>query len=98
MRDAGAYGLQVNGEPGFGFSAVMSRMRRLRAAISHHDSAQRYTAAGIDVFLGIGRFTGPQRLEVEGQILAFAKAVIATGSRAFVPPVCGLDEAGLHYE
>jgi pyruvate/2-oxoglutarate dehydrogenase complex dihydrolipoamide dehydrogenase (E3) component len=96
VRDAGAYGLQVNGDIDIDFSAVMSRMRRLRAAISHHDSAKRYAAAGVDVFLGTGRFTGPQRLEVEGQTLRFAKAVIATGSRAFVPSVSGLAEAGYY--
>ena len=37
---------------------------------------------GIDVFLGEGRFAGPDTVEVGGARLRFAKALIATGARA----------------
>ena len=48
----------------------------------------------MDVFLGEGRFAGPDAVEVGGKTLRFSKAVIATGARAAVPPVEGLHEAG----
>jgi pyruvate/2-oxoglutarate dehydrogenase complex dihydrolipoamide dehydrogenase (E3) component len=48
----------------------------------------------VDVFLGDGRFTAPDTLEVGGKVLRFRRAVIATGARAAVPPVPGLAEAG----
>ncbi len=38
---------------------VMTRMRQIRADISHHDSVQRFQKLGIDVFLGSARFLGP---------------------------------------
>jgi len=76
------------------FPAVMERMRRLRSRISEHDSAKRFTELGVDVFIGRGEFTGPDTLEVDGATLRFKKAVIATGARAFVPPIEGLGEAG----
>ena len=76
------------------FASAMERMRRLRAQISHHDSAERFKGLGVDVFLGEGRFTGPRALEVGGQTLRFARAVVATGSRAGIPPIPGLAEAG----
>ncbi len=38
------------------FPGVMARMRKIRAGISHHDSAQRFRDLGIDVFLGQGHF------------------------------------------
>lgn len=77
------------------FPAVMDRMRRLRAGISPVDSAKRYSEElGIDVFLGEGRFTGPDTVEVAGQKLHFAKAVITTGARAARIPVPGLWESG----
>ncbi|MES1244909.1 MAG: mercuric reductase [Acidobacteriota bacterium] len=80
------------------FGAAMARMRRLRAGISVHDSAERFRGLGVDVFLGEGRFTGPDAIEVGGQAggktLRFRRAVIATGGRAAVPPVPGLAEAG----
>jgi pyruvate/2-oxoglutarate dehydrogenase complex dihydrolipoamide dehydrogenase (E3) component len=76
------------------FGAAMERMRRLRAGISKHDSAQRFSSLGVDVFLGNGRFVSPEEIEVAGKRLRFRRAVIATGGRAAVPPVPGLAEAG----
>jgi pyruvate/2-oxoglutarate dehydrogenase complex dihydrolipoamide dehydrogenase (E3) component len=85
-------GPEVAGAPSFG--AAMERMRRLRAGISVHDSAERFRSLGVDVFLGDGRFVGPDAVEVEGQRLRFRRAVVATGARAAVPRLPGLAEAG----
>src|SRR5207244_9486385 len=74
--------------------SVMERMRKLRADISPHDSAQRFAKLGVDVFLGEAHFTGPDTVEVGGQTLRFKRAVIATGARAQQPPIPGLAEAG----
>src|SRR5207248_6126607 len=82
VRDAGALGVEVPPGARVNFPAVMERMRRLRAGISRNDSAQRYRQLGVDVFLGSGRFTGPDTIAVDGQTLRFRKAVIATGARA----------------
>ena len=76
------------------FGQAMERMRRLRAEISENDSAHRFRGLGVDVFLGDGRFTGPDTAEVGGRTLRFRRAVIATGGRAAVPPVPGLAESG----
>lgn len=80
-------------EPDFG--AAMERMRRIRAGMAKHDSAQRFRdELGIDVFLGDGRFVAPDAAEVNGSRLRFRRAVIATGARAGAPPIPGLAEAG----
>jgi pyruvate/2-oxoglutarate dehydrogenase complex dihydrolipoamide dehydrogenase (E3) component len=77
------------------FGAAMARMRRVRAQISSEDAAARYRdELGVDVFLGDGRFTGRNTLEVGGATLRFAKAVVATGARAVALPIEGLDEVG----
>ncbi len=76
------------------FGAVMERVRELRAAIGHHDSARRFKDLGVDVYFGAARFTGRDRVEVAGQTLRFARGVVATGARALVPPIPGLAEAG----
>ena len=60
VRDARKFGLRVPGGVEVDFPAVMERMRRLRAHISFHDSVKRYQELGADVFLGEGRFTGPE--------------------------------------
>jgi pyruvate/2-oxoglutarate dehydrogenase complex dihydrolipoamide dehydrogenase (E3) component len=85
-------GPQVSG-PG-DFAVAMERMRRLRAELSGNDSAARFRTLGADVFLGDGRFTAPDRLEVAGRTLEFRRAVLATGARPAIPPVPGLPEAG----
>ncbi|HZW35643.1 MAG: mercuric reductase [Deltaproteobacteria bacterium] len=94
IRDAARYGIGSRDGWHADFPAVMQRMRRLRARISHHDSVKRFSALGVDVFLGDARFSGPDAVEVDGKTLRFARAVIATGARAFVPPVDGIEEAG----
>ncbi len=92
VRAAAEFG--VNVPPGMttDFGKVMERMRRLRADISPHDAARRFTELGVDVFLGAGKFTGPDTIEVGGQTLRFTKAVIATGARAAALPIPGLKD------
>ncbi|UCE87963.1 MAG: mercuric reductase [Deltaproteobacteria bacterium] len=85
-------GPQAEGDGDFG--AAMLRMRRLRAGLSPIDSAARFRSLGVDVFLGHGRFADRDTVEVEGARLRFRRAVIATGARAAVPPIPGLEEAG----
>src|SRR5881392_1149455 len=80
--------------PQVDFPSVMERMRKLRADLSPHDSAQRFANLGVDVFLGEARFAGPDMVEVGGKTLRFKRAVIATGARAAQPPIPGLAEAG----
>ncbi len=94
VRAAADFGVRVPPGARVEFEAVMTRMRRLRAQISENDSAQRYRGLGVDVYLGSGRFTGPDAIEVEGRTLRFAKAIIATGARAAAPDIPGLAEAG----
>jgi pyruvate/2-oxoglutarate dehydrogenase complex dihydrolipoamide dehydrogenase (E3) component len=77
------------------FGAAMERMRRVRAQISHDDSAARYRdELGVDVFLGDARFASRDTVEVAGATLRFKKAVIATGARAIALPIEGIEEAG----
>jgi len=95
VTEAPTFGVRLSGEIEVDFAAVMGRMRDVRAEISPNDSARRFTDHyGVDVFFGAARFTGRDRIEVAGQELEFASAVIATGARAAVPPIPGLSESG----
>ena len=94
VRDARQFGLCIPEGTEVDFPAVMERMRRLRVKISHRDSAERFRELGVDVFLGEGRFVSPDTVEIGGKALKFKKAVIATGARAFHPPIEGLADAG----
>ena len=93
IRRAGDFGMRV-GKVEVDFAAVMARMRRLRAEISFHDAAKRFTDMGIDIFFGEARFLDDRTVEVGGAKLSFARAVIATGARAVRPEVEGIDSCG----
>lgn len=94
IRRAADLGVMVNGDVTVDFPAVMERMRRIRADISYHDSAQRFRELGIDLYLGEGQFTGAKTFVVDGRSISFSKAVIATGARAAFIPIPGLQETG----
>jgi len=98
LRNAAEFGLHIPAGVKYDFGTVMARMRKLRARISHNDSAHRYTKLGVDVYIGSGRFTDKETIEVQGpagnRTLKFARAAVCTGARASAPPAPGLQEAG----
>jgi pyruvate/2-oxoglutarate dehydrogenase complex dihydrolipoamide dehydrogenase (E3) component len=74
------------------FPSVMERMRRLRSELAPRDSVARFSAMGVDVFLGEARFVSRDSLEVDGRRVRFARAVVAAGARPVIPAVPGLAE------
>jgi len=94
VRHAEEFGLHIPSGVKYDFGEAMARMRKLRARISHTDSAHRYKSLGVDVFIGEGRFTGPNTIQVGDKTLTFKKAAICTGARAAVPRIPGAVEVG----
>lgn len=90
IRNAPQYGITAQA-PSVSFAQVMQRVRQVRAEISPHDSVERCHQAGIDVFLGTATFLNPKQIQVAGQTLNFKRAVIATGARATIPTIPGLE-------
>ena len=95
-RNGTEFGIHSDTQSKADFAAAMARMRRLRAGISQHDSAERFRKLGVDVYIGHGRFAGPSTVEIDGKRLEFHRAVIATGARAAELPIPGLKEAGYY--
>ena len=94
MRNAENFGVAPPAQMPVDFAAVMARMQRVRDRISRVHSASRLAADGIDLYFGHARFVGPDAIDVDGTLLRFRKALIATGSRALLPEIAGLAEAG----
>lgn len=95
LRRAASLGVRVPEGSEVDFGAVMERMRRLRAGISHHDSVARFSKElGVDVFLGEARFLSSDEIAVGDARLRFARAVLCSGARAVEPAIPGLSEAG----
>ncbi len=93
INTAQDFGVKVPSVAEVDFDAVMERMRRLRARISPADSVQKLKDSGVDVYLGEARFISPEAIEVDGTVLTFSRALIATGGRPWIPDIPGLKDA-----
>ena len=91
IRESEKWGLDRQ-EPQFAFEKVFQRMRARRAKISPNDSQERFESLGVNVFRGEARFVSPHEVEVNGQKLRAKNFVIATGSRAVIPKIEGIDD------
>jgi pyruvate/2-oxoglutarate dehydrogenase complex dihydrolipoamide dehydrogenase (E3) component len=78
-------------EPGVDFAAVMAHVHQAIATIAPVDSQERFEGLGVRVIRAAARFVDA-RTVVGGDVRVKArKIVIATGSRAAVPPIPGLE-------
>lgn len=60
--------------------------------IEPHDSPERFRKLGVNVILEEARFTDKKTVETPSHIIKARQFVIATGARAFQPPIKGLDK------
>src|SRR5687768_15370544 len=93
QRAPGAFGVGAH-EPAVDYAKVHDHVHGVIAAIAPTDSVERFADLGVNVILGTARFAGPRELIATtpaGETRIRAKwIVIATGSRAAVPPIAGL--------
>jgi pyruvate/2-oxoglutarate dehydrogenase complex dihydrolipoamide dehydrogenase (E3) component len=90
IRESEKWGLDRQ-VPQFAFEKVFERMRSRRAKIAPNDSQERFESLGVDVFHGEARFISPHEVKVNGQKLRARNFVLATGSRAAIPKIEGID-------
>jgi pyruvate/2-oxoglutarate dehydrogenase complex dihydrolipoamide dehydrogenase (E3) component len=94
-REAGRFAIRGVSDPGpQDIKAVLDYVRHAQAEISPADSVERFTGLGVDVMLGAGRLKSAHEVEVGGATVWGKHVVIATGSRAMIYPIPGLEEAG----
>jgi pyruvate/2-oxoglutarate dehydrogenase complex dihydrolipoamide dehydrogenase (E3) component len=90
MRHAGHFGVHGD-EPNVDFSGVHRHVHDVIAAIAPHDSVERFTGLGCTVIQARARFIDDRTVEAGEQRIRARRFVVATGSRAGVPPIPGLD-------
>jgi pyruvate/2-oxoglutarate dehydrogenase complex dihydrolipoamide dehydrogenase (E3) component len=92
MRNGDEFGITC--EFKVNFAKVMERMRKVRAEISHHDSAEGFGITyNVEVMKGNARFVSENSMEVDGKIVRFKRACICTGGTPYVPDVPGLRDS-----
>ncbi|WP_346906752.1 FAD-dependent oxidoreductase [uncultured Roseibium sp.] len=73
------------------FARANDHVHQVIAAIAPHDSEERFEGLGVTVLKEHARFTGPDCVLAGDTEIRARRFVIATGSRAAVPPIPGLD-------
>ncbi|HEY5048056.1 MAG TPA: mercuric reductase [Rhizomicrobium sp.] len=94
MRDAEAFAVSTPAELKLDFTALKSRLMRVRARIAEYHSVDRLRHEGVEIFFGDACFSGPDTVAMGPTTLRFRKAVVATGARPRPPTFPGLVEAG----
>ncbi len=97
IKDAGKYGL-IDGEPNIDFKKVMQHVDDVRKEVYHDaDRPEIFEDMGIEVVQGRASFKDAHTIEIEfkdGRTRAVSSKyfIIATGAKAFVPPIEGIEE------
>ncbi len=91
IRQAHHFGVNASA-PTFESAKVYGHVHDTIAAIAPMDSVERFEGLGVHVIKASAHFTGPQEVDADGQRIQARRFVIATGSRAFVPPISGIED------
>src|SRR5712691_2732835 len=86
------YGVTIGGPIGVDMKAVKARKDAVSLPSREGVERSLKRLKGCTVFEGHGRFVGPKRVEVNGEVLTANKIFINVGGRALVPPIRGLDQ------
>lgn len=89
-RAAAAFGVSSSAVS-IDFPRVMAHVHAAIATIAPHDSQSRFEGFGIQVVREAARFIDDRTLVSDSVRVEARKIVVATGSRAAVPPIPGLD-------
>ncbi|MFT6526340.1 MAG: pyruvate/2-oxoglutarate dehydrogenase complex dihydrolipoamide dehydrogenase (E3) component [Celeribacter sp.] len=89
MREGGAG--RVGMEPQIDYAAAMDHVQTAIDTIAPHDSQERFEGLGCTVIRAFARFTSPTTVQAGDTEITARRFVISTGSRAFIPPIKGLD-------
>lgn len=78
------------------FAAVKAHVAAVIAGIAPHDSVERFSGLGVRVIEEHARFAGPRVVRSASYEVTAKFIVIATGSKAAIPPIPGLDSVPFH--
>ena len=92
MRRAGEFGVRASGVE-LDFPAVIARAQYVIETIRGDNPWGGVRADGITAFRSTATFLGPKQLQADGETVEADQIIIATGTKAGIPPVPSLAEA-----
>lgn len=90
QRSSARFGVAPHA-PEIDFAAVNAHVRAVIAGIAPHDSVERFEGLGCTVIRAAAKFVAPDCVVAGDASIRARRFVVATGSRAFVPPIPGLE-------
>ncbi len=90
-RSSAQFGVTPD-DPKIDFAKAMAHVESVIATIAPLDSQERFEGLGVTVVRAAVRFTGVNTVEANGTSYTARRIVIATGSRAGVPPIPGIND------
>lgn len=91
IRTSSQFGWLID-TPKINFKKVYDHVQRVIAAISPHDSVERFEGLGVKVLPEEGHFKDDKTFETKTHLIQAKRFVLATGSHPFVPPLEGLSQ------
>ena len=79
-------------EPIIDFAGVKKYVASVIKKIEPNDSVERFQKMGVKVIMGTGEFVDKNTIQAGNNIITARYVVIATGSRAVIPPIAGLKD------
>jgi pyruvate/2-oxoglutarate dehydrogenase complex dihydrolipoamide dehydrogenase (E3) component len=90
-RSSAPFGVTPD-DPKIDFAKAMAHVESVISTIAPLDSQERFEGLGVTVVRAAVRFTGATTVEANGTSYTARRIVIATGSRAGVPPIPGIND------
>lgn len=75
-------------------SKIMAHVENVQEVVGQHDHPKRFEALGIQVLFGSPCFISRHQVQVNDEWVGGKKFLISTGSRAKIPDIPGLEDAG----
>ncbi|MEM8627648.1 MAG: FAD-dependent oxidoreductase, partial [Pseudomonadota bacterium] len=91
MKTTQPFGV-VPSTPVVNHAAVRDHVHSVIAAIEPNDSVERFTGLGVTVVQAEGKFKDKNTVIAGDKEIKARRFIVATGSRAAIPPIAGLDE------
>ncbi len=91
IKNTAKFGLPSLSPPPIHFNDIADRIRRVVAGIQKHDSVERFNKLGVEVIFGDPEFSDEHCIVCQGRRITSRKYLIATGSRAALPDIEGLE-------
>lgn len=93
VKNAAKFGIYTDNY-NINFAKAASHVQQVISTIQPHDSPERFESLGVEVIFGDGQFLDNKTFSINGRKLTARAFVISTGSRAAIPNIPGLNQAG----